>query len=577
MTVKKRSVHVVRIEREYKGKTYKSAVLRHSYREGGKVKNVTVANLSDLPDEAVDALQRALRGKTLVDLENLRVVRSLPHGHVRAVLDVVDRLDLPRLLAAKTCPDRDLVVAMVAARILSPATKLATTRLWHASTLARECGVENAGEDDLYRAMDWLYRRKDAVERGLAGRHLRDGCLVLYDLTSSYFEGTHCPLAARGHNRDGKKGKLQVNYGILTDRRGCPVAASVFKGNTADPDTFLPQIDALRKRFGISSVVVVGDRGMIAQKQIDAMRGVDGVKWITALRSGAIRKLIDQKEIQLGLFDERNLYEFTHRDFPGERLVACRNPELGRLRAHKRQSMLDATVRELERIQKSVGSGRLRGVDAIGVRVGRVIGKYKMAKHIVLHIEERAFRWEIDRENVAAEASLDGIYVIRTGVEQTVMDGPETVRQYKRLADVERAFRTIKTVDLHVRPIHHWKPERVVAHIFLCMLAYYVEWHMREAWRPLMFSDEDQAAKETRDPVAPARRSKAALAKIAARRTGDGHLVHDFRSLLNSLSTIVVSTHVIDHQESPANTFDITTTPDDHQRQALALLADLRP
>jgi len=548
-------------------------LLREGYREGGKVKNRTLANLSQWPAPKVDLLRRLLRDEALAPVDALfAVVASTLHGHVQAVRTTMQRVGFAALLAPRPSRERDLVVAMVAARILEPDSKLATTRWWHTTTLPADLGVRDADEDALYEAMDWLLERQDRIEQTLAARHLRAGGFVLYDLTSSYFEGTTCPLAAFGHNRDGKKGKLQVNYGLLTDGRGCPVAVSVFKGNTGDPPTLLPAVRRVRERFGIEQLVVVGDRGMIAQTQITALQALAGVAWLTALKTGAIRDLVAGGHVQLGLFDERNLFELTHPDFPGERLVACRNPELAKLRAHKRQALLAATVKELEKVRGMVARGTLKGREAIGVRIGKVVNKYKVAKHIRLDIHDDRVEFQIDEPRVAAEAALDGIYVIRTSVPAERLDAADAVRHYKRLSDVERAFRSLKTIDLKVRPIRHRLEERVRAHIFLCLLAYYVEWHMREAWRPLLFSDEDQAAKQTRDPVAPAKRSAAALRKVHTTVLADGTPVHSFSTLLKDLSRIVRNVCRQRGAGPEAPTFELVTTPDSTQQRAYDLL-----
>jgi transposase len=464
---------------------------------------------------------------------------------------------------------------MIAARIIAPHTKLATTRWWHTTTLAADFGVADATEDELYAAMDWLLARQDRIQKKLATRHLSEGSLVLYDLSSSYFEGKTCPLAQLGYSRDGKKGKPQVNYGLLTDARGCPVAVSVHAGNTADPQTLMPEIDRLRNDFGIGQVVMVGDRGMIAQKAIDTLREQTGIGWITALKSGAIRKLIDKEQLQLDLFDERNLFEFTHPDYPGERLVACRNPELAALRAHKREELLQATEKNLEKVQTMVQAGRLRGQDKIGVRVGKVINQYKVAKHFTLEIEDNAFTFTRQVERIATEAAMDGLYVIRTSLPSSEMDSADCVRHYKSLAQVERAFRTLKSVDLKIRPIHHRLADRVRAHIFLCTLAYYVEWHLREAWRELLFADTDQAAKATRDPVAPAKRSAAAEHKAAARRLDDGTPAHSFTTLMDELSTIVRNTCRAPQSVDETATFQVTTQPNPKQRRAIELIQQI--
>jgi hypothetical protein len=564
-------VHVVTTTREHKGKTYHSYLLCRSYREGSHVRKETVGNLSHLPLPIIDLIRRALREETLIPVDQFEVVRSVAHGDVHAVLTTIDRLGLERVLSTRRCPEAAVVTALIAARVIAPHTKLATTRWWHTRTLADDFGLQAVSEDDVYAAMDWLLDRQDAIERTLAGGHLAQGGLVLYDVSSSYFEGTKCPLAKRGYNRDGKRDKLQVNYGLVTNGAGCPVAVSVFEGNVADTTTLVPQVQRLRERFGIRDVVIVGDRGMIAQTSIDTLKTVDGVAWITALKSAQIRTLLTGGALQLGLFDDRNLVELTHPDYPGERLMACRNPELGKLRAHKRQDLLAATTAALEKIQRRVAGGRLRGRAEIGLRVGRVINQYKVAKHFRVTITDATFTFAIRPDRVATEAALDGIYVIRTNVAAAKLSAADAVRHYKALSQVERAFRSLKTIDLHVRPIHHRLADRVRSHIFLCMLAYYVEWHMREAWRPLLFADEDQRAKARRDPVAPARRSAAAEEKAVTHRLADGTMVHSFRTLLQDLSTIVRNAcRVRGHEDAP--TFTVTTTPSPEQRRAFALL-----
>jgi len=552
-------------------------LLRESYREGDKVRKRTLANLSSLSDEQLTAIRAVLKGQQLYPVDALfDIVASRPQGHVEAVRVAMSRLKLPALLAARPSPQRKLVCAMLGARILAPHTKLATTRWWHTTTVAEDFGVADANENDLYAAMDWLLERQDAIETKLAARHLEPGSLVLYDLSSSYFEGTTCPLARLGYNRDGKKGKTQVNYGLLTDARGCPVAVSVHEGNIADPTTLMPQVTRLRETFAISEVVMVGDRGMISQKAIAELRTHEGIGWITALKSASIRSLLEQGTLQLDLFDERNLFELSDPKYPGERLVACRNPELAKLRAHKREALLQATQNSLEKVRASVQTGRVRGKDKIGVRVGKVVNQYKVAKHFHLDIGENTLSFERNHEGIAAEAALDGVYIIRTSVPAAQMDGPECVRRYKSLAQVERAFRCLKSIDLKVRPIHHRLAKRVRAHIFLCMLAYYVEWHMREAWRELMFADEDQGAKATRDPVAPARRSRAAEAKATRHTLDDGTPAHSFSTLLAELSTIVRNTCCTPEAGQNAPRFAITTLANPKQQRALALIQQMQ-
>jgi len=636
-------------------------LLREGYREGGKVKNRTLANLSKLPPEAIEAIRRILKGETLVSTDELfEIVEdgSPAHGHVEAVTIAMQRLGFAGLVSSRRSRQRDLVIAMVAARILKPQSKLATTRWWSSTTLPDRLGVRDADEDELYGAMDWLLERQGNIEKKLAARHMEDGGLALYDLTSSYFEGLTCPLAALGHNRDGKKGKLQVNYGLLTNEQGIPVAVSVFEGNSGDPKTLLPQVDKMREQFGIGKFVLVGDRGMITQKQVDALREIEDVDWLSALRPEAIRKLVDGGWIQMGLFDERNLFELEHPDWPGERLIACRNPQLAERRRAKREALLDATAAELEKVRRMVSRGRLQGKDVIGdrigkvlkqyrvgkhftveirdggfdynideeslaaeaakgvegapelaatrlqryrrhiqsiakkldkvktrieqgrlhgkdkigVRVGKVVNKYKVAKHFVLHIEDNSFDFEVDQQKVDAEAALDGMYVVRTSVPKQAMDADQAVRSYKQLSTVERAFRCLKSVDLMVRPIRHRLEDRVRAHILLSVLAYYVQWHMAEAWRPLLFADEDQQAKTSRDPVAPAKRSESALKKAATKRLDDGSPVHSFQTLLHHLGEIVRNTCRCPNAGPDAPTFFKTTSPNPRQRQALDLL-----
>ena len=494
-------------------------LLRESYREGKAVRKRTLANLSSLSDEQLLAIRAILQGQRLYPVEALfEVTESRAQGHVEAVRVAMSAVGLPALVASRPSPERDRVLAMIAARILAPHTKLATTRWWHTTTLAQDFGVADADEKDLSAAMDWLLEHQDAIQKKLASRHLASGSLVLYDLSSSYFEGTTCPLGKLGYNRDGKKGLLQVNYGLLTDVRGCPVAVSVHEGNTADPQTLLPQVHQLRQDFGIEQLVMIGDRGMISQKSIDELRQTEGIGWITALKSASIRTLVEQGNVQLGLFDQRNLFEFSHPDYPGERLVACRSPELAKLRAHKHEDLLQATEKNQEKVRN---------------------------------------------------------YIIRTSVAATQMESADCVRHYKALANVERAFRTMKTIDLKIRPIHHRLAGRVRAHIFLCMLAYYVEWHMRQAWCELMFAHEDQSAKAARDPVAPAKRSAAAADKAQTHTLDDGTHAHSFSTLLAEMSTIVRNTCRAPNVADRSQTFQITTTSNPKQQRAIELLQQI--
>jgi transposase len=551
-------------------------LLRETYREGDRVMKRTLANLSSLPDDQIETIRRVLKGEKLGPIEDsFEVVRSRAHGHVEAVLTAMRRLGFDKLVDRMASRERTLVAAMVAERILAPeASKLGMTRLWADTTLPEELGIAGADEDALYEAMDWLLEQQDAIEKRLAGRHLTDGGLVLFDLTSSYFEGKECPLAKIGYSRDGKRGTLQVNYGLMTDARGCPVSVSVFEGNVGDPKTLLPQVEKVRQNFGIDRMVMVGDRGMISNVQVDALRQLEGVDWITALKSGAITKLAEDGRLQPDLFDQRNLIAITHPDYPNERLIACRNPALAQLRAQKRKDLIAATTRELEKVAAMVTGGRLKGASKIGVRVGKVANKYKVAKHFELNIGEASFTFKVNEESVAAEAALDGLYVLRTSVASDTMSDQQTVLNYKRLADVERAFRTLKGVDLHVRPIRHRLETRVRAHIFLSMLAYYVQWHMIQAWAPLTYKDEaDTDPVRLADPVAPAKRSQAALNKVHTRTLADDTPAMSFAQLLTHLATIVRNT-VRPRSARPGEaTFTLTTSPTPKQQQALDLIA----
>jgi hypothetical protein len=552
-----------------------AVLLRESYREGKKVRKRTLANLSALPMDQVEMIRRVLKGEKLGAIEaQFECIGSLHHGHVQAVRTAMQRLGFDRLIDARARRERDLVVAMVAGRIIAPeASKPGMTRAWADTTLADDLGVSDADEDELYAAMNWLADKQDQIEKRLARRHLKSGGLVLFDLTSSWFEGASCPLAKLGYSRDGRRGTLQVNYGVMTDARGCPVSVSVFEGNTGDPKTLLPQVEKLRKNFELDRLVMVGDRGMISKVQIDEMSKLDGVDWITALKSGAIAKLADAGQLQLDLFDERNLLTLTHDDYPGERLAACRNPALSKLRSHRRQDLIAATARQLEKVRALVAAGRLQGCDKIGVRVGRVIARHKVGKHFDLEIGDRSFEFCVSEARVAAEAALDGLYVIRTSVGEAEMTAEEAVINYKRLAEVERAFRTLKGMDLNVRPIRHRLETRVKAHIFLSMLAYYVQWHMLQAWAPLTFADEvDNQAERRENPVAPARRSKSALEKAARRTLADGSPAMSFKRLLSHMATIVRNTLQPAGARPGEATFTLTTRPTPNQQKALDLL-----
>lgn len=580
-------VHVATTKRIYKNKIYVTHLLRRTYREDGKVKHQTVGNLSHLPPNVIDIVRRALSGDLSPEGGGFEILRSLPHGHVMAVLGTLRRIGLDGIIAAQPSPERTLVMAMIVMRIIRPGSKLATARRVRSEStccsLGLELDLEGASERSFYEAMDWLLERQGRIETKLANKHLRDGTLVLYDVSSSYYTGTHCSLARYGHNRDGKNGFPQIVYGLLCSAEGCPTAIEVFEGNTGDPTTLGKQIDKIRHRFGLQRVVMVGDRGMITAKRIDEeLRHVEGLDWITALRSEAIRRLVEQDVVQPQLFDDRDLAEVHSPDYPGERLIVCRNPALAQERARKREELLQATEKELEKIAAATRRPRraLKGKDKIGIRVGKVIQRYKMAKHFILDVEEASFTYRRDQERIAQEAALDGFYVIRTSVPEACLGSDATVRAYKDLAKVERAFRSLKTVDLKIRPIHHWLESRVRAHVFLCMLAYYVEWHMREKLRPMLFDDDDKEAAEAqrRSIVGPAQRSDSAKRKDAAKRTEADEPVHSFQTLLDDLATLTKNrVRPSGHASAAGNAaeFYMLATPTDIQQHALDLL-DIR-
>ncbi len=515
-------------------------LLRESYRENGKVKNRTLANLSHLPDRQIQLIRRVLKGEALVPIDDaFRITRSLPHGHVQALLQMIRQLGLPRLIASRASRQRDLIVAVIAQRILHPSSKLAATRWWKTTTLAEELGVVDADVDEVYDALDWLFARQKRIENKLAQRHLADGDRVMYDVSSSSYTGRTCVLARFGNNRDGISRLPCIVYGVLTDVVGRPVAVDVYPGNTGDPTTLPDQLDKLKHRFGLERVVVVGDRGMLTQTQIDALRKRPGLGWLSALRSDAIRKLIDKGRIARSLFDEVNLAEISSPDFPGERLVACYNPILAERRQKKREALLAATEAKFQRIAAEVARRTKTplGKDEIGVKVGRVLNQFKVGKHFQLTIEDDRFEWQRREAAIAKEAALDGIYVIRTSEPAERLSAENAVRGYKQLGDVEQAFRSLKGLDLLVRPIRHRLVDRVKAHVFVCLLAYYVQWHLKQAWAPLLFADEHLAEhRAQRDPVASAEAADEVKAKKAARQTEDGHPLQSFRTLLAELA-----------------------------------------
>jgi len=560
-------MHVARVRRVHKGKAYESVLLRQSYREDGRVKHRTLASLTALPAAAVEALERSLKGESLVSVATaFSIVRSLPHGHVAAVLAMLRGLDLERLLDRRPSRRRDLAVALIVARILAPASKLATARGLGATTLAAELGVDGATEDELYGALDWLLERQPGVERSLARRHLVPGAPALLDVTSTWMEGRCCPLAAHGYSRDHRPDRPQVVFGLLTDAGGRPLAVEAFAGNTADPATLEAHLDKLRAA-GLDDLVLVGDRGMLTSARIARLRELGGIDWVSALRAPAIKHLVTEGHLQLSLFDERDLVEITSPDFPGERLVVCRNPVLAAERARKRDELLRATEADLARIAAAVTAGRLVREAAIGLRVGRVKDRHRMAKHFELDIGEGSFTYRRREDAIAAEAALDGLYVIRTSLGPDVLAAPDVVLAYKRLSGVERDFRVLKGRDLEVRPVRHWREDRVRAHLFLCLLAAYVRWHLERAWAPLLFRDE--APPERTDVVGPPGRSAAARAKDGRHLTAEGLPVHGFGSLLAELGTLTRNRVAVGTPDAP--TVEILSEPTPLQARALAL------
>ncbi len=569
------SVHVATTTRSYNGKVYHSHLLRRTFRVGSQVKHETLGNISHLPADLIDLIRRSLAGeKFLPAVSAFRILHSRPHGHVQAVLGSIHRLGLDSLLSSKPCPERNLVLAMLAERLLHPCSKLATTRLWHTSTLAQQLDVATATEDDLYRALDWLLARQPLIEKKLASRHLNSGALVLYDVSSSYYEGHHCPLARLGHNRDNKKGLPIIVYGLLTDSEGRPVAIDVYPGNTGDPTTVPDQVEKLRQRFGLFRVVLVGDRGMLTQAQIGKLKQHPGLGWISALRGPAIRALVETSSLQLSLFDETNLAEITSPEYPGERLVACFNPLLAEERRRKRGELIAATEKDLAKIAAQVKRRTrtpLRQAE-IALKAGKILNRFKVAKHFSLTIADGVFAWSRREESIRREGELDGVYVVRTSEPASRSSAEDTVRRYKSLAQVERAFRSLKGIDLKIRPIHHRTEDHVRAHILLCMLAFYVEWHMRRDLAPLLFDDEElRYDRQHRDPVAPAQSSASAQAKKADRVTIDGFPVHSFDTLLEDLSTRCCNTCCIPADPS-GTTFEQVTELTPLQARALQLL-----
>jgi Transposase DDE domain len=571
------SVHVVRVRSRHtvaSGETreYESPLLRRSFRRpDGTVGKQTVANLSMLPAAAVDAIEAVLKGKTLIEADAaVSVTKSLPHGHVALVHAAAGRLGLTELLGP-ACRERDLAYALILSRVLRPQPKLSTLAWWNDVTLGGDLEVAGASHNEVYTAMDWLLARQDSIEATLAGRHLSEGAMAMFDLSSSWMEGSHCPLAARGYSRDRKKGKLQIEYGLLTDPDGRPVAIRVFAGNTADPTAFTEAVEVVRGKFGLRELTLVGDRGMITSARIEALRELGGLSWITCLRAPAIKALAaDDGPLQMSLFDQQDLAEISHPDYPGERLVACRNPLQAAHRARTRADLLAATEALLVPISTAVEQGRLAGADAIGIKVGKLINRYKMAKHFDVAITDTSLTLTRRADQIATEAALDGIYVIRTNVPAATLDAPTTVVVYKNLAHLERDFRSIKADDLDLRPIHHYLPDRVRAHVLICMLACYLTWHLRTALAELTYTDEHPPARD--NPVAPATRSAHADGKAGRHTSPDGQPLHSFRGLLEHMATLTRNTITLGHA-----TFDKITLPTPTQRRAFELIGTPTP
>jgi DDE family transposase len=567
------------------GRSASAVLLRESYREGSKVRKRTLANLSKLPRSVIDGLRVLLQGGTVVARpeEVFEIQRSLPHGHVAAVIGMMRKLDLPRLLSRTVSRERDLALGLIASRIIAPGSKLATARALSPETAGSSLGrVLDLGvieEREIYAALDWLGEQQDRIERSLACRHLKNGALVLYDVSSSYVEGRCCELARHGYSRDRRPDRLQIVYGLLCDRDGRPIAVEVFEGDVGDPSTLSAQINKLKRRFGLKHLVLVGDRGMITSARIREDLQPAGLDWITTLRAPQIQALTESGPLQLSLFDERNLAEITAPDYPGERLIVCRNPELARERARKRDDLLAATERDLSRIVAHVRRryAPLRGKAEIGLAVGAVIDRHKMGKHYELTITDDSFTYRRKPESIAREAKLDGLYVVRTSVPAETLSADEAVRAYKDLARVERAFRSLKSIDLQIRPVHHWVEPRVRAHVFLCMMAYYVEWHLREAWAPILFHDHEraEAEKESVSPVAALEVSAAAKRKRGSRRSDDGLPITNFGDLMRHLATMTLN--IVASPQAPNAAITLSATPTPLQNKAFALLGTALP
>ncbi len=552
-----------------------TVLLRECFREGKKIIKRTLANISHWPQKQIDSFRLLLKGETMVPASDTYTIQqSLPHGHVQAVLGTLRKIGLESIIGSKRSPQRDLTVAMIVEQLLHGDSKLAETRLWHTSTLAEEMSVSHCDENDLYQTMDWVLGSQKRIQKKLAKLHLKPGATVFYDVSSSFYYGSHCPLAKFGYGRDGKKGLPIITYGVMTDRDGRPISVKVYSGNTADPTTVVDQVIALQKDFGLKRIVLVGDRGMLTNVQIEELRQRPGLGWISALRNDRIRELVEEKSLQMSLFDEKNLAEIKSESYPDERLIACYNPLLADERRRKRKELLEMTEKNLARIGREVSRRTKKPLKEtqIAIKVGRVLNRHHMAKHFKLTIADGLLKWELDQQSIDREEHLDGVYIVRTSESEQKLSGPDTVRHYKNSARVEQFFRTCKGLDIHIRPIRHRTEDHVRAHIFLCMLAYYVQWHMRKALAPLLFEDEEiDALRWQRDPVAKAEPSPSAKTKKADKTTKDGFAVYSFKNLLIALSTLCRNKCSVSHEETDC-TFTQMTEPNPLQQKAFALL-----
>lgn len=564
--------------RKRNGKAYKNHLIRSSYRENGKVKHKTICNISHLPADLIESIRKRLKIGKPLEANGFSITRSLPHGHVKALLQLIKNIGLDQVIAAKPSPERNIILALIIQRIINPCSKLASFKEFQKATattsIGQELNLEAVSKDDVYSALDWLFSSQERIEKKLAHKHLDQGTIVLYDISGSYYTGKESELVQYGYNRDSKKGHPQIVYGLLCNKQGCPVGIEVFPGNTADCATLSEQIEKVREQYGISQVVWVGDRGMITSKTInEELKDSEGLEWITALRTQQVKKLVNQGAIQRSIFDKEYLAEIDSSDYPGERLIVCKNPFLAEERQRKRQELLNATCKELDKVVKATNrkTKPLRGKDNIGVEVGAVINNHNMSKHISYTIEEDTFSYEIDEKSVAEEETLDGLYVIRTSLPKEDFSATQAVETYKELSNVEWAFRTLKTTRLELRPIYHWTEERIKSHVFLCMLCYYVEWHLQQRLQPILYADDkkEEGSEKRASPVAPSQKSDAALKKAATHSTEEGFVVHNMKTALDFLGTICKNEIQYENHEEQLY---VTTEPTPYQKKILELI-----